>query len=848
MKKILTMLVVGIMQLWLGGTVCAQGSLDWRVVAFPGQSVGLVQVNESNPNQIAAVVSAQLYVSNDKGQTWLRSLTPYVVRSVSYDQARPGRIAAGTDRGMILSNDFGLTWRILGSEMSTQKTVTSSIIVGEHIFAAMYDGVGTPVKMYRFAMDGTHSFLPYPDSGVTTLAYDMAKGALYAGSQNGVWSSRDKGDSWIQIGVGAGRFSYKIIVKNATLLQISADGLYRIEGGQSQWSRLATPGNLNGTYYGNDMRMTGLGIIGSQIIYGAWSFGYPYKFLALYGGGGAVSEVSTKVNDISSSDPTAWVATENGLWSNNRGSSPGQTVNRPLIVIPGILGSMPVPIGFRGAFKSYLPAPKGGGYQTSLILDPIQGTYDELIEYLRHQGYRPGVSLFSFPYDWRQDNYLSGLQLAQRIFDIRRSCGCQQVDIVAHSMGGLVARAYIQSNFYQNDVANLFMVGTPNAGSLEAYPAWEAGDIGRKDTLLQKAKYALLRIEAYHQQSNSIVSYIRTHVPAIQQLLPVFNYIEGRDYPQGYPDNSFLERLNSQQEVSLLWQRVAMYVIGSESHQTAVEYRATPASPQSATWPHGSILGAKTGPGDGTVPLRSLNWIAPLARVSNSNHGDVMRSPELKQFLGRALLDSWDYPVTINRYVPQNHLVVMVKSPVKLEITDPAGRRLSDDYYDIPDAYYTGSDSSYQFALVPRDDKIRYQIKLTGVAAGEYTLEVWDPQLDPEATSLAVQRADITAGRVDKYVYHSSGRTLIPSTAPNSVIVPYWGGVSVPSLLGSHTENPGTGYELVSNITAFKNTPIAPRKYHQPAAINWPRIIIFVVPILIILAAAIRRLRRNKKR
>ena len=54
--------------------------------------------------------------------------------------------------------------------------------------------------------------------------------------------------------------------------------------------------------------------------------------------------------------------------------------------------------------------------------------------------------------------------------------GYQKVNIIAHSMGGLLARAYIQSNDYQNDVENLIMVGTPHKGSPNAYYIWEGGD------------------------------------------------------------------------------------------------------------------------------------------------------------------------------------------------------------------------------------------------------------------------------------------------------------------------------------------------------------------------------------
>ena len=51
------------------------------------------------------------------------------------------------------------------------------------------------------------------------------------------------------------------------------------------------------------------------------------------------------------------------------------------------------------------------------------------------------------------------------IDSLGRVTGAQMVDIVAHSMGGLVARVYIAQVMDERDVAQLIMLGTPNGGS-----------------------------------------------------------------------------------------------------------------------------------------------------------------------------------------------------------------------------------------------------------------------------------------------------------------------------------------------------------------------------------------------
>lgn len=130
----------------------------------------------------------------------------------------------------------------------------------------------------------------------------------------------------------------------------------------------------------------------------------------------------------------------------------------PVIIIPGILGSWI----------------KNGVLQ----IDPILHTFDDLIETLKLNGYTAGLDLFTLPYDWRNDNRSSALLLKQAIDAVKNICLCDKVDLVAHSMGGLVARSYIQSDDYENDVDQLIFIGTPHLGSPKAYLAWEGGEIG----------------------------------------------------------------------------------------------------------------------------------------------------------------------------------------------------------------------------------------------------------------------------------------------------------------------------------------------------------------------------------
>ncbi len=57
------------------------------------------------------------------------------------------------------------------------------------------------------------------------------------------------------------------------------------------------------------------------------------------------------------------------------------------------------------------------------------------------------------------------LELDRQIKKITSETGAEKINIVAHSKGGLDARVYLGSDLSNDDIANLIMIGTPNAGS-----------------------------------------------------------------------------------------------------------------------------------------------------------------------------------------------------------------------------------------------------------------------------------------------------------------------------------------------------------------------------------------------
>lgn len=85
-----------------------------------------------------------------------------------------------------------------------------------------------------------------------------------------------------------------------------------------------------------------------------------------------------------------------------------------------------------------------------------------------------GRNYFEFPYDWRRDNRVSAGKLArfchEKLASWREDFGNSEakVILIAHSMGGLVSRYYVECLEGWKTTRRLITLGTPHRGSLDA--------------------------------------------------------------------------------------------------------------------------------------------------------------------------------------------------------------------------------------------------------------------------------------------------------------------------------------------------------------------------------------------
>lgn len=228
-------------------------------------------------------------------------------------------------------------------------------------------------------------------------------------------------------------------------------------------------------------------------------------------------------------------------------------VGVPVIFIPGIEGSE---LGFDDAFGDFVelwPNPlKDGTSIGDLRKDPdgsdvtpgiwandlitgvffgLKEVYQPFLNYMDKAGLtieqvRTGANsdgLFLFPYDWRDSSTetawsktVAGQKdqnLREIISDIIATTGAEKVDLIAHSMGGIVAMEYLRRAREENlasYVRHVVTVGTPFYGSPDAFEALRYGD--------EVSGWARIVADA------TTMKRVAHNAPAVYQLLPSNSY------------------------------------------------------------------------------------------------------------------------------------------------------------------------------------------------------------------------------------------------------------------------------------------------------------------------------------
>jgi len=246
--------------------------------------------------------------------------------------------------------------------------------------------------------------------------------------------------------------------------------------------------------------------------------------------------------------------------------------NLPVLLVPGIMGSTIKSWSrFPLLTKEHMQAEDLMILGHPFFKEPL-GWQSLKSDFLNHN-----IDVYDVPYDWRMDiDKAVDEYLKPAINKAKRETGKEKVNVVAHSMGGLLAREYIQRSEYkkENDIEKLVMVGTPNHGSANAYYLWSGGDAIQVSALyeliiivnynffderpldleflasklaacIDGGAYSCLKDFTYIPRIE-IKSFIYNHIKSIQRLLPTYLFLEPHDFLECEENkNKWLEDLNN---------------------------------------------------------------------------------------------------------------------------------------------------------------------------------------------------------------------------------------------------------------------------------------------------------------
>ncbi len=391
--------------------------------------------------------------------------------------------------------------------------------------------------------------------------------------------------------------------------------------------------------------------------------------------------------------------------------------------------------------------------------------YSDAINFFISNGYALNKDFFLFPYDWRKDIALTAPLLDQKISEIKTQTGTQKVDIIAHSMGGLVARNYIADPSRASKVRKLFTLGAPYLGAVEFLKALKYGiclkyPIGSFCPTLNPS-------EVRDVLQNTVSGF---------ELAPsqaYFNFYSGEDNSHPYPYRTETGSLNYAQIKNLLTglsyntslfnpsetfhnldnllsntNGVDVIVIAGSGQPTLgqiIEEKTTSLLGTQSI--HRDILNIN---GDETVPLFSASLSdsgknksllgSAKAYYTNQDHGDLVASGSALTLIKNILGGNSQLPngVSTQPYPLSKGWLFSSHSPVNMHIYDSLGNHTGttgdgDFEANIPGSSYDTLDDA-KFIYLPNDGNYNIKFEATDQGSFDFKIRKYEDNTISQAT------------------------------------------------------------------------------------------------------------------
>jgi pimeloyl-ACP methyl ester carboxylesterase len=219
----------------------------------------------------------------------------------------------------------------------------------------------------------------------------------------------------------------------------------------------------------------------------------------------------------------------------------------------------------------------------------------------------PGETYIEFPYDWRRDNRVAARRLRaladEKLHAQRQQNPDAKLVLVGHSMGGLVARYFLECLDGWRDTRMLITFGTPHRGSLNALDFLVNGFVKKVGPLKVADLTGLLR-----------------SLTSVYQLLPVYPCVDlGDGYARVAETGDRLPGVDAERARSALEDFHRAITAGTDGHEPAAYaihsvVGIAQGTKQAARWDGARLEieerhGGEDFGGDGTVPRVSATPI-----------------------------------------------------------------------------------------------------------------------------------------------------------------------------------------------------------------------------------------------
>ncbi len=216
----------------------AQGTITWTTTGGPsGGLVNALAIAQNTPGTMYAGTNGGVYLTRDGGAHWqlvsqgLPDDPTITALAVSSD---PNVVFAGTHRGVYRTRDAGANWTIADTRFADQFIL--SLLIDPQAPSAIYAGTATTVLRSDNGGDTwSEVSADLRSVRVWSLALSAGSTTLYAATDTGIYSSRDRGARWqlSSDGLPEGAHPQSVAITARGLVAGTTQGLYRSQDGKS---------------------------------------------------------------------------------------------------------------------------------------------------------------------------------------------------------------------------------------------------------------------------------------------------------------------------------------------------------------------------------------------------------------------------------------------------------------------------------------------------------------------------------------------------------------------------------------------------------------------------------------